>query len=180
MTYRIKGITTFCLLPLLFCSAGPVIAGVQGLGRVNMQGAIIDTACAIATESREQIIHMDNFPISDIARDGQGKAVPFSIELVNCVLERADKSLPNWKQFQITFDGQADGNMFGVSGDISGLALKIIDSEGHVASPGVPLPARDITPGSYRLNYTMALISNRQPLRAGHYFSSVRFKMDYY
>lgn len=106
--------------------------------------------------------------------------MPFSIELVNCVLERADKHLPDWKQFRITFDGHVDGEMFGVSGNASGVALKITDANGNIATPGKYLPSVNILPGNYRLNYAMTLISNQRPLKAGDYFSSVRFKMDYY
>lgn len=145
-----------------------------------MQGAIIDTACAIATESREQIIDMKNTALADIKRGGGGKSVPFTIELVNCVLERADKKLPDWKQFQITFDGHADGEAFGVGGAASGIALKITDAVGNIARPGRPLPPMEIFTGNYRLNFTLTLIENNRPLKAGSYFSSVRFKMDYY
>ncbi|HID9396033.1 TPA: fimbrial protein [Serratia marcescens] len=176
----IKKIGAFCLLLMPFFIARQAISASQGEGRVNMQGAIIDTACAIATESREQIIDMDIIPISDIMRDGKGRPIPFSIELVNCVLERADKSLPDWKQFRVTFDGHVDGGMFGINGNASGIALRITDTAGNIARPGEPLPPVDILPGNYRLNYVMALIGNQQPLKAGDYFSSVRFKMDYY
>ncbi|HIE1233759.1 fimbrial protein [Serratia ureilytica] len=176
----LMGFRASCLLVLLLGCVGSVISAPQGQGRVNMQGAIIDTACAIATESREQIIEMDITPFSDIARGGEGKHVPFSIELVNCILERQNKTLPDWRQFQVTFDGHADGELFGIGGDISGVALRITDSAGNIARPGIPLPLVDILPGSYRLNYAMTLISNQRPLKAGSYFSSVRFKMDYY
>lgn len=180
MEFRAKGIKAICLLLLLICFAGKAISAVQGQGRVNMQGAIIDTACAIATESREQIVAMEVTPIADIVRDGKGKEVPFSIELVNCVLERADTKLPDWRQFQVTFDGRNEGDVFGINGDASGLAIKITDSTGNIARPGMPLPALNILPGNYRLNFSMALVSNKQELKAGSYFSSVRFKMDYY
>ncbi|MEN4170713.1 fimbrial protein [Serratia marcescens] len=180
MNEKIKEIAAFCLLLAPFFISQQAMSAGQGEGRVNMQGAIIDTACAIATESREQTVEMDIIPISDISRDGQGRSVPFSIELVNCVLERADKNLPDWKQFRITFDGHVDGEMFGINGNASGIALKITDTAGNTARPGEPLPPTDILPGNYRLNYVMTLISNRRPLKAGDYFSSVRFKMDYY
>ncbi|MGQ6473134.1 fimbrial protein [Serratia sp. IR-2025] len=180
MNENIKEIGAFCLLLALFFISQQAMSAGQGEGRVNMQGAIIDTACAIATESREQIIDMAIMPVSDIARDGRGRTVPFSIELINCVLERADKSLPDWKQFRITFDGNSDGDMFGVSGNAGGVALKITDVAGNIARPGEALPPVGILPGSYRLNYAMTLISNQRPLKAGDYFSSVRFKMDYY
>ncbi|CAI1664931.1 PAP fimbrial minor pilin protein precursor [Serratia marcescens] len=180
MKHQITKLGAFCLLsvPLFFVSQA--ISASQGEGRVNMQGAINDAACAIAMESREQIIDMEVIPVSDIARDGQGKNVSFSIKLVNCILERADKKLPGWKQFQVTFDGHADGEMFGIRGEASGLALKISDDDGNIARPGMPLPLMKIPLGSYRLNYVINLMANRQPLTAGSYFSSVRFKMDYY
>ncbi|HFF8948028.1 fimbrial protein [Serratia marcescens] len=180
MEWRNKITLAACLLFTLTGFSSAANSAPQGQGRVNMQGAIIDTACAIATESREQIINMDITPISEIARDGKGRAVPFSIELINCVLERPGKKQPSWSQFQITFDGKAEGDLFSVNGDISGVGLRIADSAGNIAVPGTPLPLRDIIPGSYQLNYGITLLSNKQPLKAGSYFSSVRFKMDYY
>lgn len=51
----------------------------QGEGRVNMQGSIIDTACAIAVESREQTIDMGITPLSEIIRDGHGRTKNFPL-----------------------------------------------------------------------------------------------------
>ncbi|HIE4798802.1 TPA: fimbrial protein [Serratia marcescens] len=151
---------------------------VQGWGRVNMQGAIIDTACAIAVESREQTIDMETIPVADIIRDGQGRSKPFSIELVNCLLERPGKD--NWKQFQVTFDGDSEGELFGVRGDASGVALRITDENGNIATPGTPLRTQDIIPGNMHLNYHLRLVANNHALKAGEYFSAIRFKLDYF
>lgn len=153
---------------------------VQGLGRVNMQGAIIDTACAIAVDSRDQSIDMEVVPLADIIRDGQGRTKPFSIELVNCVLERPGGKLPDWKQFQVTFDGDAEGDLFGVRGDASGVALQITDKYGNIATPGRALPREDIIPGNMQLNYHLRLVANQHTLKAGDFFSAVRFKLDYF
>ncbi|CAI1095381.1 fimbrial protein [Serratia proteamaculans] len=170
-----------CILISCFISAVPQVAAkAQGGGRVNMQGAIIDTACAIAAGSREQTIDMDAVPVGNIARDGQGNTRPFTIELTNCTLERPTPNLPDWKQFQVTFDGDVDGDLFGVSGEAKGVGLKIIDSQGNVAIPGSPLPFNEIITTRMLLNYTIKLVSNNKPLHAGRYFSSVRFKLDYY
>ncbi|MFK3843841.1 MULTISPECIES: fimbrial protein [Serratia] len=166
-----------CLLSLWAFSAQGAHS-VQGWGRVKMQGAIIDTACAIAVESREQTIDMDTVPLADIIRDGQGRSKPFSIKLVNCITERPGKE--DWKQFQVTFDGEAEGKLFGVRGDASGVALRITDATGNIAEPGIPLPMDNITPGSMTLNYAMTLIANSHVLKTGDYFSFVRFKLDYF
>ncbi|EIM8480852.1 fimbrial protein [Serratia marcescens] len=152
----------------------------QGWGRVSMLGAIIDTACAIDVNSRDQTIDMETIPLADITRDGQGRTKPFSIELVNCELARSDSRLPDWKQFQVTFDGDAEGALFGVRGDASGVALKITDKAGNIATPGEPLPLEDIIPGNMQLNYTLKLVANNHALKVGDYFSSIRFKLDYF
>ncbi|ENE2355446.1 type 1 fimbrial protein [Serratia marcescens] len=180
MELRTKGTQAFCLLLCLAGFSGVAISAVQGHGLVNMQGAIIDTACAIATESREQIIDVQIMPMLDIAREGKGKKIPFRIELINCVLERQNKELPDWRHFQVTFDGNTDGEMFSTVGEASGISLVISDASGNIARPGLPLPAVNIQPGSMTLNYSITLTANQQPLKAGSYFSSVRFKMDYY
>ncbi|HBL7018607.1 TPA: type 1 fimbrial protein [Serratia marcescens] len=167
------------LLASLAFAPGSAISAAQGWGKVSMHGAIIDTACAIAAGSRDQTIDMDTLPIGQIIRDGQGMTKPFSIELVNCILERPENK-PDWKFFQVTFDGLAEGALFGVQGDARGIALKIKDSRGRPVIPGEPLPMEGIIPGNRVLNYSMTLMPNHQPLKVGAYFSTVRFKLDYF
>ncbi|MEL5519731.1 fimbrial protein [Serratia bockelmannii] len=165
---------------LFFSPAFSVLAAgsIAGWGRVNMQGSIIDTACAIAVDSREQTIDMGVLPLSDIIRDGQGRSQPFSIDLVNCITERPGKE--GWKKFQVTFDGEAHGGLFGINGDASGVALQILDTQGNVAMPGKAMPPMDIIPGDSQLNYAMRLVANNHALKAGDYLSSIRFKLDYF
>jgi type 1 fimbria pilin len=170
-----------CILTLLLSVSSALAAHqTQGWGRVNMQGAIIDTACAISAGSREQVIDMETVPVADIIRDGQGINKPFSIELINCVLTRPNNKFPDWKNFQVTFDGEADGELFGVRGEAKGVALQIADGQGNIATPGKPFPFGDVLLGTTQLNYVMRLVSNNQSLRAGDYYSAVRFKLDYY
>jgi type 1 fimbria pilin len=143
-----------------------------------MQGSIIDTACAIAVSSREQSIDLGVIPLADIIRDGQSHSKPFSIDLVNCVIERPGKE--DWKHFQVTFDGDQDGRLFGVRGGASGVGLEISDSLGNIAAPGKALPTVDIIPGRMQLNYSLKLVANSHALKSGDYFSSIRFKVDYF
>ncbi|VTR51651.1 P pilus assembly protein, pilin FimA [Serratia fonticola] len=72
--------------------------------------------------------------MADILRDGQGRSKSFSIHLVDCVLERPGKT--GWKQFQVTFDGDAEETLFGVHGDTSGVGLQISDGVGNIVLPG--------------------------------------------
>lgn len=176
MHFNRKAIIVFsCLFsPMLFLSA----QAVDGWGHVNMYGSIIDTACAIALDSSEQSIDMGVIPIADIIRDGQGRSKSFSLILVDCVLKRPKKE--GWKQFQVTFDGDPEGNLFGIRGGASGVGLQITDSQGYVVSPGKTLPFVNITPSSMRLDYALKLVANNHELTSGDYFSSIRFKLDYF
>lgn len=160
----------------------PALAGSasSGWGVVNMQGAIIETACAIAVESQEQSVDMEVMSLGDIIRDGKGRAKPFTIELINCVIDRQDKKRTGWKKFQVTFDGDAEGNLFSVRGEASGIALKITDQNDKLAQPGRPLAHEDITPGNMKLNYNLHLVANQRVLKAGEFFSAIRFKLDYF
>ncbi|OAH32771.1 fimbrial protein [Serratia marcescens] len=166
-----------CLLSPAVVQAAPA-PQLAGWGRVNMQGAIIDTPCAIAVDSREQVIDMGTFPLADIVRDGEGRTRPFSIVLVDCLQQRS--GLHEWKQFQVTFDGDAEGALFGVQGEASGVALAIRDRAGRRALPGQAMVPMNIVPGDMRLDYTLSLVANHQALKSGHYTSAIRFRLDYF
>lgn len=152
----------------------------QGWGKVNMQGAIIDTACSISVNSRDQTIDMETVPVADIIRDGQGRRKAFSIELINCILERPSNNFSDWRQFQVTFDGDAEGNLFGVHGTASGIALKITDEDDNIARPGDPLRPKEISTGNMQLKFNIRLVANSHTLKSGDYFSVIRFKLDYF
>ncbi|CAE1147683.1 MULTISPECIES: fimbrial protein [unclassified Serratia (in: enterobacteria)] len=174
-------ITVVLLLLLGMLAMGPVaFAGLSGRGTVHMGGAIIDSACAIAAGERDQTVDMGTVPVSQIVSQGQGSAIPFSVRLVNCSLERYTSRLPDWQYFQITFDGPTEGNGFGLQGEARGLAIQISDEQGNVAAPGVAMPKSDIHSGNMQLNYFIRLIGDKKTLRTGDYFSTIRFKLDYY
>ncbi|MBC3219745.1 type 1 fimbrial protein [Serratia fonticola] len=156
------------------------IQAASGWGRVNMQGAVIETACAIDTASRDQTIDLSILPLSQIERDGQGGVHAFSIRLINCVLDRMDEDLPKWRRFQVTFDGRVDNGLFGVDGQARGIAIQLADNDGNIVSPGYPTPLLNITKDEKEVNYSLRLVRNQQQLRSGSYRSSIRFKMDYY
>ncbi|MDA8478792.1 type 1 fimbrial protein [Citrobacter sp. Awk 4] len=151
-----------------------------GRGEVSINGQIITSACAIDTKSFDQTIKMKTTPISQIMRDGQSERHYFSITLVNCTLENFNPTLQNWRFFFVTFDGREDAGLFGVDGSAKGIALQISDAQGNIASPGIPMVKNELQPGTMEFNYSLRLIGNNQVMKAGNYYSTVRFKMDYY
>lgn len=153
---------------------------VRAQGAVKMHGSIIETACAIDVGSRDQSIDMGSLPLTQIIRDGQGPTRPFSIRLVNCVLERQDANKPHWQYFRVTFDGLHEKGLFGVNGQAKGIGLQIQrGSDGEIAIPGQGMSNQTLMPGSQDLIYQLRLVANRQPLASGQYYSQLRFKLDY-
>ncbi len=171
------------LLSLTLCSTCSDAATTYDHGRVHMQGKIVDSACDVATESRDQTIDMLTHPISEILSEGTSLERPFSILLENCSLDRATTdphAAGDWRYFQVTFDGARDGKNFAVDGDAEGVALQLRDEEGRVAIPGQAMPAGNVQPGAIRLKYTLRLIGNGHDLQAGAYHTTIRYRLDYY
>lgn len=147
-------------------------------GSVNMNGSIVDSACAIDTGSYEQVVDMGILPVGTIRQQGQGPVHPFSITLIGCTLMPYTGSA--WQAFTVTFDGPASGNWFTVSGDAHGVALLLQDADGKPIYPGQSTEKQTIAPGNTVLNYGLRLVADKEPLRPGQYQSALRFKLDYY
>lgn len=159
----------------------PLFAANQGEGAVLIQGAVLYTPCAIDLDSRDQTIDMGDTPVSEIATKGYGPTRSFTVRLINCLmLPTPGDSKYDSEFYQITFEPMTGAERFSVRGDAKGIELTIRDTDGNIAAPGVAFPAREVRTGSMNLKYSLQLVSNGQPLKAGEYQSLIRFKMDYY
>ncbi|MFP2240616.1 fimbrial protein [Pseudescherichia vulneris] len=171
------------LIPLLLMTNMPLIAvsATLGHGHVKMQGAIVDTACAIATGEADQSVSMGTLSFSELVNHGRGHVVPLTIHLVNCVLNGPDVSgVHHWKDVRITFSGKADGpRRFALQGNGRGEALVIADSHGVEAEPGEAMPPTSIEPGNMALRYRLWLTGNQQKMRPGHFNTTIRYFMEY-
>ncbi len=168
------------ILSLCFFLLLPFFKNASANNSMNliMQGSIMDTACSIDTGSYEQSIDMGILPLSLIQQKGQGQAHDFFITLIGCKL--TSYTGEPWKTFEVSFDGPVNGDFFSVSGSAQGIALLLTDSKGVHIYPGKKTLPNDIKAGKYILNYQLKVISDKTPLRAGQYQTSLRFKLDYY
>ncbi|HDX4051642.1 TPA: type 1 fimbrial protein [Enterobacter soli] len=151
----------------------------EGSGTVAMKGSIIDTPCAIDIDDQAQVVEMGSETTGEIIHNGFGPVKTFRIHLVNCVLHQSIPHRPDWSGFQVTFDGKHDNTFFGVNG-AAGIGVKILDSEGNQAIPGIPMSKVALKPGKQFLDYTLQLVSDRHRLVAGNYRTTIRFKVDYF
>ncbi|MCG3100565.1 type 1 fimbrial protein [Enterobacter sp. DRP3] len=150
-----------------------------GHGVVNIKGSIIEAPCTIGGVDQEQTIEFSTMTTGELLENGRGQMRNFNIHLLNCTLASLQPWEHDWSQFEVTFDGEHDDSLFGITG-ASGIGFEIRDREGNVARPGVPLPRARLQPGNQILNYTLQLIGDHHQLTAGHYHTAVRFKVDYF
>lgn len=171
----------FILSLFMACIPFMSAAASHGHGHVQIQGAIIDTACAIATGEADQGISMGTLAFSELENNGRGPSVPLSISLVNCVLNGASThNKQHWKDVRITFDGEADGaRRFALQGSALGESLVIADSRGNEAEPGKPMPTTPIVPGNMTLHYQLWLTRNDKKIRPGKFNTTIRYFMEY-
>ncbi|ELY4671743.1 type 1 fimbrial protein [Cronobacter muytjensii] len=167
------------MLMALLPAKGYAYHPVQGHGTVGMKGSIIDTPCAIQTNDIKQVIYLGIGTTGEIIHDGLGPIKPFSIHLTSCVLKPQAPHGKSWSGFQVTFDGIADGKLFKIEG-ADGVGIQITDQNGHVASPGVPLPGVPLTTEAQVLEYTLHVVAAPHRLRAGAYRGTIRYKLDYF
>jgi len=151
-----------------------------GWGKVSMHGEIVDTACAIKTESRDQTIDMGVIPLNVLKQFGKAPPKPFNIQLVECRWERYPSTKGEWQTFNVTFDGPANGEFFTLNGEAKGVQLSIRDSQGIPVLAGKPLPEGELISGKMIMNYELQLVADNQRLQAGSYQTLLRFKIDYY
>ncbi|WP_270655258.1 fimbrial protein [Enterobacter bugandensis] len=166
---------------LFYALTSAASAATYGHGHVEIQGSIIDTACAIATGDADQSIEIGTIPVSELANNGRSPSVPFTIQLVNCVLNGShDSGHEHWKDVRIVFDGESDGpGLFALHGAAQGEALIIADEAGTRAEPGVAINAESIMPGTMELHYRMWLTGDHSALQPGDIHTTVRYFMEY-
>ncbi|MCU6278394.1 fimbrial protein [Enterobacter quasiroggenkampii] len=167
------------MLMALLPAQGDARSPVRGHGTVGMKGSIIDTPCAIQTDDIKQVISLSVDTTGELIHDGLGSTKPFWIHLTSCDLEQQAPHSKKWSGFQVTFDGVADGNLFKIEG-AEGVGIQIVDQNGQVASPGVPLSGVPLTTEAQVLEYTLRVVAAPHRLRAGDYRSTIRFKVDYF
>lgn len=167
------------ILTLFICSIANGRLPEQGHGSVSMQGSIIESACAISTTDLEQTIDMGVTTVGEIIRDTNVPRRNFSLHLINCDLSSDSADQKPTSEFQITFDGPTKDGIFSVTG-ASGIGLQIIDASGYAAIPGQSMPRAILKTGTQQLDYTLRLMGNHERLKAGKYYTILRFKIDYF
>ncbi|EBG4357940.1 type 1 fimbrial protein [Salmonella enterica subsp. enterica] len=150
-------------------------------GRATFHGQIIVPACVLAMEDAWQVVELDATPVRDLQTVSAGPEKRFQLRLRDCELAGTGKRVFTGSRVRVTFDG-VEGetpDRFSTAGQARGVNLQIVDNQGYTARAGKVMPAQVLEGSEQGLDYTLRVVRNGEPLKAGDYSASLRFKVDY-
>ncbi|STE89123.1 PixH protein [Escherichia coli] len=150
-------------------------------GRASFKGQVIAPACTLAMEDTWQAIDMGETPLRDLQDSFSGPEKRFRLRLRNCELAGTGKRVYTASRVRVTFDGlQGETpDRFSLTGQAEGINLQILDNQGYPARVGKVMPPLLLNGNEEGLDYTLRVVRNGQPLKAGNYYAALRFKVDY-
>lgn len=150
-------------------------------GRASFKGEVIAPACTLAMEDTYQAIDMGITPVRDLQDSFSGPEKRFRLRLRNCELAGTGKRVYTASRVRVTFDGlQGETpDKFSLTGQAEGINLQILDNQGYPARVGKVMPPLLLNGNEEGLDYTLRVVRNGQPLKAGDYYAALRFKVDY-
>ncbi|HGG2483270.1 TPA: fimbrial protein [Escherichia coli] len=150
-------------------------------GRASFKGQVIAPACTLAMEDTWQAIDMGETPVRDLQDSFAGPEKKFRLRLRNCELAGTGKRVYTASRVRVTFDGlQGETpDKFSLTGQAEGISLQILDNQGYSARAGKVMPPLLLNGNEEGLDYTLRVVRNGQPLKAGDYYAALRFKVDY-
>ncbi|EDT6741837.1 type 1 fimbrial protein [Salmonella enterica subsp. enterica] len=150
-------------------------------GRASFHGQVIVPACVLAMEDAWQVVDMGGTPVRDLQNAYAGPEKRFQLRLRDCELAGTGKKVFTGSRIRVTFDG-VEGDTpdkFSTVGLAQGVNLQIVDGQGYTARAGKVMPAQLLEGNEQGLDYTLRVVRNGEPLKAGNYSASLRFKVDY-
>ncbi|HHN8818154.1 TPA: fimbrial protein [Escherichia coli] len=150
-------------------------------GRVSFSGEVLSPTCTLAMESTYQAVDMGVTPVRELQGSFAGPQKKFRLQLRNCELAGTGKRVYTASRVRVTFDGvQGEApDKFLLTGQAEGINLQILDSQGYPARAGEVMPPLLLNGNEDGLDYTLRVVRNGQPLKAGDYYAALRFKVDY-
>lgn len=163
-------------------SATTAVVTTQG-GTVHFIGSLVNAACAVSTDSADQIVNLGQYRTASMAGVGTTSAtIPFTIVLNDCDTEVATTA-------KVAFSGQlASGNnqLLAVSSSdntatATGVGIQILDEDSSAMTPDGSTFSKGHTliDGTNTLNFSARYVSTAATPTAGQANADAVFTMQY-
>ncbi|GDB54650.1 minor pilin protein PapH [Escherichia coli] len=150
-------------------------------GRTSFKGQVIAPACTLAMEDTWQVIDMGDTPVRDLQDSTAVPEKKFRLRLRNCELAGTGKRIYTASRVRMTFDGLRGEtpDKFSLLGEAEGINLQILDNQGYPARVGKVMPPLLLNGNENELKYILRIVRNGYPLKAGNYYTILRFIVNY-
>ncbi|MEJ4047246.1 fimbrial protein [Erwinia sp. SLM-02] len=153
-------------------------------GEMRLNGEIIEAACEIEFQDREQWIEFGQITAHEIlSRSGNNLTHAFHIRLTDCSLQSQIYPGLYYRSAKITFnsDKVREGNeLIGITGDAKGFGIRLSDANGKRVRLGVPTSDFPLNDGVNTLNFKATIVPLSSNILSGEFYATVRFFMDYF
>lgn len=179
----------FLISPTILAADNWAVEGANG--SLHIHGALTESACRLdMTSARQDIILGDTGTGSMLSTGSRGEPVGFELKLTDC-LRSPTEDLDNLTGSRVWVNNQpavtisfratrdADNPQLVKAHGVSGLGLRLLDSEGRdvrLGSSGKPLT---LIHGQNTLRYTVTPERTPANLVAGYYQATVDFHLSY-
>ncbi|WP_052656026.1 fimbrial protein [Pantoea ananatis] len=143
---------------------------------VEFSGALISEPCQIDSESEDMTVDFGPLAKKSFIDTNESVSKKFSVLLRECDPDIGSKVAV---RFNASKDN-ADSDLFAVNGTVSGIALKITDSEGETVKPNAPQEAVELNKGDKELNWQASIIKTaRDDIMTGDFYAIINLSLEY-
>jgi P pilus assembly protein, pilin FimA len=174
------------LTPVLSCalliSAGAQASSVTP-GKLAMNGELIEAACSINPDSRNLWVEFGDISASVLNMNEDGVLThPFLVHLIGCSIVTKGQADNQYPFATVTFIGEtsaSDPTALLTSGDADGVGIRLRDQHGEILTLGIPSPGYKLSDEDNILKFTASLIPVKRHIKAGEFYATARFFIDY-
>ena len=160
--------------------AADLLADKQPKGRVQLAGSIVDTACAMHMGNEGQTVTFQPASLDGLVRGEASFQRPLNIYLSDCGITGTGSNALSSRALKLTFEGEVNGNNFGLQGAAQGVALRIKDVRGKLIAPGMSLDDSSGAADTMELNYVLELVGTGSALQAGNYHATIKLSIQHF
>lgn len=180
--------TVLLLLPLFLCSSllGPPVSAADSpssqaqRGRVQMSGSIVETGCAMQVGNEGQTVTFQPAALHGLVRGDASFKQPLNILLSGCGTLNTRGNGSSSRALRLSFEGDGNGQYFGLQGAAEGVALQIKNASGKLITPGMLLDDSALSTDDMALNYFLELVGTGTSLRAGNYHATIKLSIQHF
>ncbi len=150
-------------------------------GMAKFYGEVISSTCSIMTEDAYQSLSFGEHSIHELMSNKAGIERGIGFRLQNCDWISSENRTFSGRRIHMIFDGVSDGepDHFHLAGNVQGISLQILDSQGYSAKVGKSMPVQVVNKNTKEMRYTLRIIRNGMPLTPGSYHAVLRLRMVY-